>query len=138
MRRTAPHLTLTITCTLAAGLLAACGSDPEEHEAHACEAISNFSVDVGEARTLLASSPTVGEIRDMRAELQVSYAEVADALTEVTNDRVRALEEAWAQFDAAVADVEPDATVPEAVASLQEEIADVERAEQDLRAGLEC
>ncbi|AEF39557.1 hypothetical protein AS9A_1105 [Hoyosella subflava DQS3-9A1] len=51
---------------------------------------------------------------------------------------MRALEEAWAQFDSAVADVDPDASVPDAVTSLQEEVGDVERAEQELRAGLDC
>ncbi|KAM9865195.1 hypothetical protein ACIFOC_01724 [Leucobacter aridicollis] len=128
-----------LACGALALSLAACSSPaPEENEGAACDAYGEFATTVDDARASLSASSTIEEITAARDEVQQSYEKLQEALVEVNKDRDSLLEDAWADFDKAINDIDPTMTVPDAVASLQEEVAAIEAAKQGLDESLTC
>lgn len=128
-----------LACGALALTLAACSSPtPEENESAACDAYTAFVTTVDDARASLSASSTIEEINVARDDVRGSYENLQEALVEVNKDRDSALESAWADFDKAVTNIDPNMTIPDAVASLQEEVAGIETAKQGLDKSLAC
>ena len=143
MHRTRSFLRIS-TAVVAIGVTGvlgtACSSSPtaEENKAAACDAVADFRSAVDEARTSLSSTATVGEIREVRERLAAGYEDVTDSLSAVGQDRVDAIDQAWKSFDDAVADLDENLAVPDAAASLQEEIVAIDKARDYAGRGLTC
>lgn len=127
-----------LACGALALSLAACSSTAQENETSACDAYTALVGSVDDARASLSTSSSVGDITDARDEIKTSYENLQTALDKVGKDRSDALASAWGEFDKAVDGIDSDLTVPEAAASLQEEVAGIEAAQQKLDEVLSC
>lgn len=128
-----------LACGALALTLVACSSPaPEVNEGAACDAYGAFATTVDDARATLSASSTIEEITDARDEVHQSYEKLQEALVAVNKDRDSQLEDAWADFDKAVKNIDPTMTIPDAVASLQEEVDAIEAARQGLDESLTC
>lgn len=118
--------------------LVGCGSSPEENAQDACAAYETFTQSVTQATTSLSASSTIEEITDARDAVQSAYTDLDAALDNVSQDRRQALADAWESFNDAVSDTDDSLTVPEAVASLRDEVANLETARAALGEDLTC
>lgn len=118
--------------------LSACSSDPEENETKACDAYAAYVGAVTEARVSLSSSSSVGEIREARDNVADKYEDLQSALDDVEQDRINALETSWNSYTDAVDDVDSDLTVPQAADELAPAVDQLEQAQADLGASLDC
>lgn len=130
-------LSLGVSAALALSL-SACSSDPEENENKACDAYAEYVGAVAEARVSLSSSSSIGEIREARDNVADKYEKLQSALDEVEQDRVDAVEDSWNSFTDAVDDVDGDLTVPEAADELSPAVDQLEQAQANLGASLDC
>jgi len=118
--------------------LAACSSTPQENETAVCDAYASLVGSVSEARASLSKSSTIAEISDARDKIESSYKALQDSLAKVGEDRAANLQTAWDTFTKAVDDIDTESTVPEAAASLTDELADIESAQLKLDEALSC
>lgn len=133
------RLAVSLGFTAAMALsLSACSSDPAENEAKACDAYASYVGAVAEARVSLSSSSSVGEIRDARDNVAKKYEDLQSAANDVEKDRVKALEESWNNYTDAVDDVNDDATVPQAADEVTPAVDQLEQAQANLGASLNC
>lgn len=137
MTRRTP-LTALVLCGAMILPLIACSSTPQENEAAVCDAYTSLVGSVSEARASLSTSSTIAEISDARDSIRSSYQELQDSLAKVGEDRAADLETAWDTFTKAVDDIDTDSTVPEAAASLTDELADIESAQLKFDEALSC
>lgn len=132
-------LSSLLACGALALSLTACSApDPRANEASACDAYATFAAALDDARTSLSASSTIGEITAARDEIRTAYGKLQSTLEKVGEDRTSALEGAWNTFDRAVDDIDTGLTIPDAVASLQEEVAGIADAERNLDEALSC
>lgn len=117
--------------------LSACSESTEEKEAAACDAYANFQEAVAGLDTLTPES-TVDEISSAREDAATAYEDLENAADEVAESRSGELEDAIEALEDAIKDIDGDATVPEAAASLREEVDAVRTARDDLAAELSC
>lgn len=120
--------------------LSACGDDSDGTDAagRACEQMELLAVEVDDLRTTIQGEPTIGELRQARDELREAQAEVDEAFEDVGEQRADAFAAAWEELDGAVSDLDDDATVPDALASVEEEVRAVVAARDDLVSAVEC
>lgn len=132
---------VSLTALAALGLtLTACSDSDEDaaaNEADACSAIDTFQTEVAKIGTLTPES-SVDEIRAVREDIQGAYRELVTELDDVADDRYVELDKAYDAFNDSVDDLDDDATLTEALASLQEEAATVRDAEAAVADDLEC
>ncbi|GAA1495134.1 hypothetical protein [Paeniglutamicibacter kerguelensis] len=137
--RKSTKLFTSLAMTVALGAsLAACSSTPEENTAAACDSYAAFVGAVAEVKTSLNSGSNIGAIQAARDKVKAAYSDLEKSLEKVGEDRRDAFETAWDDLDKAVSDVDPDMTVPEAKASLSDNIAQVETAQKNLNDELGC
>lgn len=117
--------------------LSACSDSAEDNEAQACDAISEFKASVAKIGSLSTES-TVEEIRATRSDVQKSYRALVTTLDDVADDRHLALDEAYDTFNDSVDDLASDASLADAVASLQEEAAAITSAQVAISDELSC
>lgn len=118
--------------------LTACGDSSEENTSTACAAYDAFVLSVSDARESLNPSSTIGEITAARDRVKDAYADLDDALTNVSEDRENALEDAWSSFDDAAGDIDEEMTVPEAAGTLSDDVSRIETAHSALGEELVC
>ncbi|MBD7995458.1 hypothetical protein H9639_09135 [Arthrobacter sp. Sa2CUA1] len=131
---------LTAVFAAAALSAAACsGNDtPAENTQSACDAYAEFSGTVSDARTSIDSSSTIEEIQAERDSIRNAYQDLGPALESVAEDRRTALDDAWKNFDDAVANIDESMTVPQAAASLSDDIDQIRSARDGLESDLGC
>lgn len=138
MRNTGKTFTsLSLTALLAVSL-AACSSTPQENTKAACDSYTAFSTAVSGLKTSLDSGSTVGDIQSARDKVSSTYSDLQKSLDKVSEDRKNALDSAWNDLNKAVSDVSPDMTVPEAKASLTDDVAKVAAAQTAVNEDLKC
>ncbi|GAA1495040.1 hypothetical protein [Paeniglutamicibacter kerguelensis] len=138
MRNTTKMFTsLTLTALLGVSL-AACSSTPEENTAAACESYAAFVGSVAEVKTSLDSGSTVGDIQAARDKVASTYDDLRKSMENVAEDRKGELDTAWNDLNKAVNDVSSSMTVPEAKASLSDDVAKVEAAQEAVGEDLKC
>ncbi|MGN0063927.1 MAG: hypothetical protein ACI379_06770 [Nocardioides sp.] len=121
----------------AALLLTGCSESTEEKEAAACESYQAYAEAVARLDTLDQAS-SVDEIADVRDDVKAAHETLVEDLEAVADDRDDQLVAAWEAFGKAVDDIDGDATVPEAAASLSEEVAAIRAAREQVAADLTC
>ncbi|CAM3247856.1 hypothetical protein NODU109028_06565 [Nocardioides dubius] len=141
MSFTTRPLALSIAAFATIGLtLTGCSDDDEkaaDNEAKACVAIADFQDAVSEISGLTAAS-TLEEIREVREGVREAYEDLAEKMDDVAGDREAALKSSYDSFNDAVDDLPDDATLPEAIASLQEESAAIDAAQVAVADDLSC
>lgn len=131
-----PFIALVGAATLALG---ACSSPTaQENETAACDAYTAYTAALDSARAELSASSTIGEIQAARDEVKAAHTTLDKAVENVDVDRLKDLNEAYDAFDKAVSDLDPNASVPEAVNSLEPQISAIEAAKQELTADIKC
>lgn len=119
--------------------LGACSSEsPEENEADACAALSEYQTALDNFIQALSPDTTVDELRTAQESVESARADLGEALADVESDRLAALDEAWSTADASVDGIEGDATVADAVGTIQSEAENVDAARADLSSALNC
>jgi len=134
LRRTVAPVVVALAGSLALG---ACSGSSAEKEEAACDSYATFADAVSQLDTLDKSS-SVDEINAVRDDVATAYEDFRADLDEVAEDRAEALEDAWTEFRKAVDDIDGDATVPEAAASLQEEVSAIQSARAEAAEELSC
>ncbi|WP_066295497.1 hypothetical protein [Arthrobacter luteolus] len=131
---------LAIVFAAAAFSAVACSGDqtPAENTQSACDAYTEFSDTVADARVSIDSSSTIEEIQSERDTIQNAYQDLGPALESVAEDRRTAVEDAWNNFDEAVTNIDESMTVPQAAASLSDEIEQIHAARDGLESELAC
>lgn len=138
MRNTTKMFT-SLTLTALVGVsLAACSSTPQENTSAACDSYAAFVGSVTEVKTSLDSASTVGDIQAARDKVASSYADLQKSLDKVAEDRKDALDTAWNDLNKAVSNVSSSMTVPEAKASVSDDVAKVEAAQKAVGEDLKC
>lgn len=117
--------------------LSACSESTEDKEAAACDAYATFQSAAADLDALTLES-TVDEISAARRAAANAYEDLENAADEVAEARSGELEEAIEALEDAVENIDGSATLPAAAASLQEEVAAVRAARDNLAAELSC
>ncbi|QBJ96431.1 hypothetical protein ERC79_11025 [Rhodococcus sp. ABRD24] len=138
--------TKLLATTFVAGALmlsvVGCSSDDEnsavDNAAATCDAYAAFVGAVAEAQTSLDASSTLEEIGATRAEVAGAHDALATSATAVSQDRFDALSAAWAEYDQAVTNLDPNLTVPEAAQQLRGNVASIVSAQNALGSSLGC
>ncbi|WP_440312890.1 hypothetical protein [Leucobacter chromiireducens] len=135
-----PRSLVSSALILGAGvaMLTGCSADPVANEASACTAFDAFSETIADAKGSLSADSTIGEITDARDQVQESAKQLAESLDTVAADRVAAVQDAVDEFTAAVENVDPELTIPEAVRSLQPQWGELEATQAQLDEALSC
>lgn len=134
-----PVLALAVAAALAAPVAACSGSPtPQENTASACDAYASFTETVSNARESIDSSSTIEQIRTERDNIRNAYEDLQPALESVAEDRRTALEDAWQNFDQAVAGIDDSMTVPQAASSLTDDVQQLRSARDGLADELDC
>ncbi|MCI0439730.1 MAG: hypothetical protein L0177_11465 [Chloroflexi bacterium] len=123
------------------GLLAlavGCSSpSPAEAEAALCNDLALFEQSVGNLTNISIHS-NVGELKTARNEIQGAFDNLKESAAEVSNDRVDELIDAFENLAVAINNLPNETTIPDAAASLQEEVAAVTAARQGLGDAVDC
>ncbi len=135
-----PYKVLVWVAT-AVGLLAlalACSS-PSSADAQValCSNLTTFQQSVEEL-TNLDSYSTMGEVKAVANMARHSFDAVEQSNAEVKNAQVDALRNTYEDLQSAIADLPDDATVEDAKASLQPQIAAVQAAREQVSSRVEC
>ncbi|NHB84401.1 hypothetical protein G7085_06735 [Tessaracoccus sp. HDW20] len=93
---------------------------------------------MAKAKVSLSSSSSIADITAARDEVKASYDELTTAIDKIEADRKDDLAAARTQLQDAIKDIDTDLTVPEAAATLTDELAEVEAAQEALEAALTC
>lgn len=122
--------------------VAACSSDDDnsaaDNAAGACDSYAAFVGTVAEAQTSLNASSSIGEISEARADVAGAHDDLVAAAKTVGQDRLDALSAAWAEYDEAVANLDPNLTVPAAAQQLRGNLESVVMAQNALGSSLGC
>lgn len=132
-----PSLAAAFAASLAVSMTA-CSSTPAENEADACGAYTGFVEAVAGADATIDGSSSVGEIREAREKIATAYDELDGKLGEVSADRKQALADSWKDLSKAIEDVNEDQDLPEAKASITEQIDAVKAAHASANTDLNC
>lgn len=132
--------------TIAAGLtaavltlgLSACGQSQEDKEAKACDAIAELRTTLQETSANLDAQSTVEQWRDARSQVSQQIEKVEDTVEDANEAAWDQLDDAWDRFEDAVQDVDRDATIPQAGASLVEDFQALQAARDEAAQGLTC
>lgn len=123
-------------------MLAACGDDdpsPEEAMADLCTDLSELQVSVQNlAQVSTNPNATVEQLEDARDEVNDQLDDAQDSADDVDQAELDALNESYENLDQAIDDIDDDATLADASASVQEEITAVNSAWEQLLTGLNC
>ena len=138
--------TKLLATTFVAGALmlsvAACSSDDDhsatDNAAAACDSYAAFVGTVAEAQTSLNASSSIGEISETRADVAGAHDDLVAATKTVGKDRLYALSAAWAEYDEAVANLDPSLTVPAAAQQLRGNLESIVLAQNALGSSLGC
>ncbi|WP_313404448.1 hypothetical protein [Aeromicrobium sp.] len=134
-----PHkLATTLSIGVLALGLAACGQSQEEKEQAACDAIAELSTTLSDVGANLDAESTVEQWRDARSQVRKAIEEAEDAVEEADEAAWDEVDDAWDRFEDAVQDVDGSATVPEAGASLRDDLAALQAARDQAASGLTC
>lgn len=118
---------------------AGCASEtPEENSDAACSSVEELGSAVEEAQIELDEDSTVEEVRAQRDNLEEKVQAALEDLGDVQQDRADELDEAYQQLASSVENLEDDATVTEAVQSIQEEVAAIGDARGGVWEELSC
>lgn len=126
---------------LAAMALTGCvtpAASEEENVSAACAALAELDAALTAAESDLADAETVGDLRTIRETVTAAYTEADSALDAVAADRAEALSDSWQGFLDAATDIDGDASLDDARASLVEEARDVAQTRQEAAADLKC
>lgn len=136
---TTPLRAAAATLALSAAFLTgACSDTPEENNAEACTALTEYEAALSALGDSLTADATVEQVRDARDDVASAASELDSALGDVAQDRVDALNQAWSDLDAAITDADSDATLQEAADTIRAQADEVESARADLGSALEC
>lgn len=141
--RRAPYISITLLMSAGLGFgLTACTSSPVDAEESAstaaCESLQELSTNVQTLQDALGSEMNVGELRDLRETVKDSYESVTAALSDVEAARMKQLTDAWKELDTAIGDLDENASLPDAAASLTEETRLVAESARHLNSELTC
>lgn len=126
-------------------LLAGCGStgtgpsaSPTPSIPAVCSASADYSAALANFKDTLKSGATLEQIRSARDQVRSSFDALVTAASDVAKDRVDAVKAAQQKFAAAVDAVPDSATLSQAVNSLRDEAANVQKAVSDLTTEIKC
>jgi hypothetical protein len=125
----------------AALLLAACGPDsPAEQgpSGQACQDLAAYREALTGLADTLAPGATADEVRAAREEAGAAREDAVDSLAAVAEDDIDEVNQAWDALETAFAEVDDDATLAEAAASLKDEAQGVVEATEGLATDLSC
>jgi hypothetical protein len=128
---------VTIFMGLLALTLACASPSAAEAQATLCSNLTTFQMSVEELTNLDRYS-TTGEVKAAADMVRHSFEAVQQANAEVNNAQVEALENAYQDLRGAIDDLPDETPIPEAVRSLQPQIAAVRSARQEVTSGVEC
>jgi hypothetical protein len=109
----------------------------EQAQAQLCQNLDELGVALQNMAALNASS-SVGDIRDARDQVQSAMDNVRNSANQVANVRLENLNTAYNNLDQTVQALPNDASVPEALQTIQPEVQDVRDARQNLSTELNC
>jgi sirohydrochlorin ferrochelatase len=126
MKRSPLIITALGVVMLAAFVFAACEDEPTQAEANErfCDSVGDL---VAAFRNLedLDRNSTIEEVQDERDQVVESWDAMIDAAAGVASVRLDELNDAWDDLQAAIDDVSDEATLGEALDSVDDEIANV-------------
>ncbi|WP_313823600.1 hypothetical protein [Citricoccus sp.] len=133
-----PILTGTVTLALATAVLTGCSSTPEENVSTACEASDAYAAALQSFQDTLSPDATVEEIRTARDEVRSTHDDLEEAAEDVAQDRMDELDSAEDGLNDAVEDLPDDATMSEAMDTLESQSSEVETARNAVAEELSC
>lgn len=132
-------LTFAVTAVVLFGL--ACGDDeqsPEEAKAKACDDVSEVQAAFTSFQNSLNANGTVGQVRETGEKFQESVQSLRESAGDAVKAQVDDLENAYDDLDESVKDIPDDATVKEALPTVNQAQQPVATAWQSLLTGLNC
>lgn len=125
-------LCLLLLAMLLAVTAVGCGEDSSE------EARAQLKEDLAALKTAIAgfdaqdASSSIDDIKAARADVQESWDAVKESAGDLHKAEIEEVQSAWDDLSKAVDDIKGDMTVPEAVASLSDEVAALKAAWEQL------
>ena len=123
------------------GLVLAVGCEeeltPEEAEDQLCQDLAEFAVAVAQLQQVEPGT-TVDELQTMKDDVAAAFETVKESAAEVAGVRIDDLEQAEANLEGAINGIPGDATIQEALGMIQDDVAAVVLAWDELEASLEC
>ena len=134
--------TVALSAIAVLGLgLSACSSSDEkaaENMTAACDAVADLGTTIDTAKSSLNASSTVEQWQTARDDIKKQVEATDKALEKVGEDYADQIDEAWDSFDQAVNDIDSSSTIPEAGATLVEEVQGIQTARTEALSGLDC
>ncbi len=133
-------LGLGLLIAIVAAVSYACGDD-EPSEA---EAVAQLCADLNTLQTAdaafddLGPGSTINEIQATNAAYNGALEDVASSGKDVAAVRIQPIEAAYDDLDKAISDISGDATIPEARASISDELASVDAAYASAFSRVDC
>jgi hypothetical protein len=120
-------------------LLAACAAQPSSPQTgDACVSLAQFQASVAAFQELQPTAESIGELQTAGLAVQRTFRDLREAAFELADARVTELNQAVDDLTSALDDAPEDATPDEVVASVEDELAAVSAAFDDLAAELDC
>jgi hypothetical protein len=131
-----------VALTLVGGFAVACEDDDDEPSAdeataQLCSDLSSLQVALGNLRSITADS-TVDELEAARDDVQSALEDVRSSAEDVEEAEIAAVEDAYADLDSAVNDVEGDQSVGAALEDIATQVEAIDDAWDELFQGLRC
>ncbi len=86
----------------------------------------------------LGPGSTINEIQEANADYNDALDDVVSSAKDVATARIQPIEAAYDSLDKAISDISGDTTIPEALASISDELASVDAAYASAFSGVDC
>lgn len=131
--------TIAIALILPLLLVAGCSTEKsaQDTQANLCENLARLKTSVATLNTMNPDS-TVGDLKEAQQRVQDAFEDVTASAQPSNAARTDELEQAYNNLDNAVNSIPDSATVSEAIASIQDEIAALETAREQTRSSANC
>lgn len=135
---------LSVVCVLVlamviAGLAGVWDDDPTQADANEqfCDDVGVFSAALGDLQDLDGDTP-IDEFQENREQVRIAYDNMIQSAFQVKDARVDDLEEANNQLQAAIDDIDDDATLQEAKDAIEDEANEVSKQLGQMLNNVEC